>query len=619
MPLANIQIAPGIDKQNTEYGAQGRWIDSDNARFRYGLPEKIGGWAKITPDALVGANRGIITWNDLNGASYTMLGTNKKLYVFTGGVYYDITPVRATGTGNITAFTTTNTSTSVTITDADHGAKEGDFVTIASVSGAVNGISQANLEGEFEIQSITSTSQYVIIAKAAATGTGTVSSTADATYQINTNPATSLAGYGWGSGTWGLSTWNTSRETVSGAEAVQLDSGKWSLDTWGEDVLAQQQNGRLYYWDTSAGTGTVASSTPVSNAPTASRFVLVSGTDRHVICFGTQLIGTTTQDDMFIRWSSQEDENDWTPTSTNTSGSQRLTDGSRLITAKRSRGAVLIWSDTALYQMQLVGAPFVFGFSQLGSNCGAIGLHSAVEVNGVSYWMGKDSFFQFDGSVRKIPCSVEDHVFGNISEGNQRDTFAAANSEFNEITWFYATEDASQIDRCVTYNYAERVWSVGTLSRTSWADKGVFQYPYASEFNPNDTTVTISTITGLTAGRTFVYAHEFGKNDDGAAMTSFVESGDFVLPEAGENLMSVKRFIPDFKNLSGTVDVTLKFRTYPATTQISHGPFAVTTSTEKVDTRARGRQGALRIESNTLDSSWRFGTYRADIREGGRR
>jgi len=269
--------------------------------------------------------------------------------------------------------------------------------------------------------------------------------------------------------------------------------------------------------------------------------------------------------------------------------------------------------------MQLVGAPFVFGFSQLGSNCGAIGLHSAVEVNGVSYWMGKDSFFQFDGSVRKIPCSVEDHVFGNISEGNQRDTFAAANSEFNEITWFYATEDASQIDRCVTYNYAERVWSIGTLSRTSWADKGVFQYPYASEFNPNDTTATISTITGLTAGRTFVYSHEFGKNNDGSAMTSFVESGDFVLPEAGENLMSVKRFIPDFKNLSGTVDVTLKFRTYPATTQISHGPFAVTTSTEKVDTRARGRQGALRVESNTLDSSWRFGTYRADIREGGRR
>ncbi len=626
MTLIKVQVAPGVDKQSTEYGAEGRWTNTDNVRFRYGLPEKIGGWAKVTSDALVGAARGIITWFSLDGDQYAITGTNKKLYVYQNGSWYDITPIRSTG-ASITDFTTTASSTTVKVTDAAHGAIEGDFVTISSVSGAANGIAAANLEGEFEIQVVEDTNNYNIIAKSAATTGGAASVTGTAEYQINTNPATSILGYGWGAGPYGGVSggpgWGKSRASLAAPNSVQLDSGKWSLDNWGEDILAQQLNGGLYYWDTSASSTTVqrAVSSTVSNAPTSSRFMIVSGTDRHVICCGTETtIGTaTTRDDMFIRWCDQENVNDWTPTATNTAGTQRLTDGSKLIAAERSRGAVLLWTDTALYQMQLIGAPFTFGFSQLGSACGACGLHATVESNGRAFWMGTDSFFMFDGSVQKIPCSIEDFVFKDIDPASQKDTFAALNSEFNEVTWFYASNGSSVIDRAATFNYAEKVWYNGTLSRSSWADKGVYQYPYATEYNATDSTATISTITGLTDGRSFMHAQENGNNADGTAMSSEIKSGEFVIPQAGERLMSIKRFIPDFKNLAGTVNVELDFKLYPTSSTVTNGPFSVTTSTTKVDTRARGRQGAIKITSSAIDTAWRYGTYRADVQQDGLR
>ena len=626
MTLIKVQVAPGVDKQDTEYGAEGRWTNTDNVRFRYGLPEKIGGWDKVTTDALVGAARGIITWFSLDGDQYAITGTNKKLYVYQNGAWTDITPIRVSG-ASITNFTTTTSSTTVKVTDTAHGAIEGDFVTISTVSGTANGITAPNLEGEFEIQVVEDTDNYNIIAKAAATGAGVSGVTGTAEYQINTNPATSILGYGWGAGPYGGVSggpgWGKSRASLAAPNSVQLDSGKWSLDNWGEDVLAQQLNGGLYYWDTSASTTTVqrAVNTTVSNAPTSSRFMLVSGTDRHVICCGTETnIGTpTTRDEMFIRWCDQENVNDWTPTATNTAGTQRLTDGSKLVAAERSRGAVLLWTDTALYQMQLIGAPFTFGFSQLGSACGACGLHATAESNGRAFWMGTDSFFMFDGSVQKIPCSIEDFVFKDIDEASQKDTFAALNSEFNEVTWFYASTGSSVLDRSATFNYAERVWYNGTLARSSWADKGVYQYPYATSYSASDSTPTITTITGLTDGRSFMHAQENGNNADGSALSSEIKSGEFVIPEAGERLMSIKRFIPDFKNLAGTVQVELDFKLYPTSTSTTNGPYSVTTSTTKVDTRARGRQGAIKITSSALDTTWRYGTYRADVQPDGMR
>jgi len=619
MPLSKLQIAPGIDKQNTEYGAEGRWVDSDNVRFRYGLPEKIGGWEKVTTDALVGATRAILSYSALNGIKYAIYGTNKKLYAYSEGSYADITPTRSTGTGNITDFATTSGSTTVTVTDSSHGALIGDFVTIASVSGAVGGISAANLQGEFEVLTVPNANTYTIEAKAAASSS-TNGSTANATYQLNTGAAVSLFGYGWGAGTWSTSTWNTSREGLTGADGVLLQSAKWALDNWGEDVLALQFDGGLFYWDTSDGLTSLATTTEVSGAPTKSRFMIVSGDDRHVICLGTETtIGqTATQDNMFIRWSDQESTSDWTPTATNTAGSFRLTDGNQIQTATRSRGAVMIWTDTALYAMQFIGAPLTFGFKQIGSNCGAVGINAAVDVSGNSFWMSNDSFFIYDGAVKKLPCTVQDYVFDDINKNAQQDVFCAANSNYNEVMWFYASANSDQIDRMVTYNYAENLWYVGTLARTSWSDYGVYPVPYATQFKSTDTTATISTITGLKAGRTFVFLHETGTEDDGSAMANHIESGDIDIAD-GDNFMSVSRFIPDFKNLTGTADVTLKTRPYPSGNQTSHGSFDVTTSTTKVNTRIRGRQVAVRISSDAVGDKWRYGTMRLDIRPDGMR
>ena len=619
MPLSKLQIAPGIDKQNTEHGAEGRWVDCDNVRFRYGVPEKIGGWEKVTSDALVGATRAILSYSDLGGVNYIIYGTNKKLYAYSEGSYADITPTRATGTGNITQFATTNGSTTVTVTDSSHGALIGDFVTIASVSGAVGGISAANLQGEFEILTVPNANTYTIEAKAAASSE-TTGATANATYQVNTGAAVSLFGYGWGAGTWSTSTWNTSREGLTGADKPLLESAKWALDNWGEDVLALQFNGGLFYWDTSDGLTSLATTTEVSGAPTKSRFMLVSGDDRHVICFGTETtIGTTsTQDNMFIRWSDQESTSDWTPTATNTAGSFRLVDGNQINTAVRSRGAVMIWTDTALYSMQFIGAPLTFGFKQIGSNCGAVGINAAVDVSGNSYWMSNDSFFVYDGAVKKIPCSVEDYVFDDINQNAKQDVYCAANSNYNEVMWFYASANSDQIDRMVIYNYAEKLWYIGTLARTSWSDYGVYPVPYATQFNSTDTTATISTITGLKAGRTFVFLHETGTEDDGSAMANHIESGDIDIAD-GDNFMSISRFIPDFKDLTGTADITIKTRPYPSGTQTSHGSFDVTTSTTKVNTRIRGRQVAVRISSDAVGDKWRYGTMRLEIRPDGMR
>ena len=618
MPLKKLQIAPGIDKQNTEYGAEGKWVDADNVRFRFGQPEKIGGWTKITSDALLGATRAVLTWSSLKGVNYAMYGTNKKLYAYSDGSYGDITPSR--GTGSITQFETTNTSTSVIVTDASHGALVGDHVTISSVSGAIGGITQANLQNEFEIQTVPSDSTYTIVSPAAATSS-TTGATATATYQINSGSATSIYGYGWGAGVWNASTWDTTRSGLTGAEGVLLQSAKWALVTWGEDVLALRFDGALYYWDTSAGlSSNLAATTNVSGSPTKSRFMMVSGDDRHVICFGTETtIGTTsTQDNMFIRWSTQESTTDWTPTATNTAGSQRLTDGNTINTAVRSRGAILVYTDKSLYQMQFIGPPFTFGFKQLGSNCGAVGLHSAIDISGITFWMGTDSFFQFDGAVKKLPCSVQDYVFDDINNNALGDVFCAANTDFNEVIWFYPSKDSLQIDRHVTYNYAENLWYTGSLARSSWADRGVYSNPYAAEFDSDDTTATITTIYGNKEGRTFVYAHEEGVNAAGSAITSYIESGDIDIGE-GDQFISVSRFIPDFKNQVGNVDLTVKSRPYPTASQTSHGPYEITTSTTKQDTRIRGRQLALRISSDAVDDKWRYGTIRFDGKADGAR
>ena len=618
MPLTKLQIAPGINKQDTEYGAEGKWVDGDNVRFRYGLPEKIGGWKKLTSDALIGATRSILTWASLNGTKYSMIGTNKKLYVYSdilADKYYDATPTR--GTGSITQFGTTSGSATVTVTDGSHAARIGDFVTISSVSGAIGGLTQANLQNEFEILTVPSANTFTITAPADASST-TTGATATATYDIVSGPATTTYGYGWGVGAWNDTDWGDSRQDIS-VSPVSLDSGKWSLDNWGEDGLACKFNGGFYLWDTSSGLSSNLAAVQ-SNAPTANRIMLVSGDDRHVILFGTEttIATSSTQDDMFIRWSDVETTNTWTPTATNTAGSQRLTRGSKIMAAVRSRGVVIILTDTSLYQMQFIGAPFTFGFKHIANNCGAVGMNAAIDVGGRVFWMGKESFFMFDGAVKKLPCTVHDHVFDSIQPSAQEDVFCSSLSDFGEVMWFYPSGTSTQMDKQVTFNYQENSWHVGTLARSAWADRTVYDYPHAAEYDSDDTTTAIPTAYGVTAGRTFVYQQEYGKDADGSAMTAYVESADIDIGD-GDQFMSISRFIPDFKNQSGDVDVTIKTRPYPTGTQTSHGSYAITTSTTKQDTRIRGRQVALRIASDATDDDWRYGTLRLDMKPDGRR
>ena len=625
MPLARLFLKPGIDKQNTEYGAEGGWIDGDFIRFRYGLPEKLGGWTRFSnaDSYLVGLASEILTWNALDGSPYVAVGTTRKLYVFFGGSWADITPIRATTSAGDVTFAASTGSTVITVTDNAHGATVGAFVTFSGVNanglGAGGNITQAILQSQFEIATVINQDSYTIISPVAANASdsGNGGASVVGAYQINVGTDTSFFDFGWGVGTWGEGSWNTPRTSGTG---VFLSSRVWQLDTFGEDLICQLVNGAIYRWDLSAGLGTRAAA--ISGAPTKSTFALVSTPDRHLVCFGTEtIIGTTTtQDPMFVRFSNQEDINTFVETATNTAGGQRLTDGSRIVSAVRSRGQILIFTDTSLHGMQYVGPPYTFGFQQLGANCGCIGPHAAVDVNGVAFWMGTEAFYMFDGTVKKLPCTVQDYVFKDINVVQSAKTHAGVNSQFNEVTWWSCSFTSDQIDRFVTYNYLENTWHVGSMPRTAWVDLGTYPKPLGAQYLQDSTAPTISTIYGLTPGRTLVYNQEEGVNGDGLPIVAFIQSGYFDISE-GDNMLYMKRFIPDFKNQLGNLTVNLLLRPYPQATASpsSLDPYVITPTTQKVDTRARGRQISLRIVSDAIDTNWRYGTLRVDVQPDGLR
>jgi len=607
MPLTKLNIAPGIDKQDTEYGAEGRWIDSDNVRFHYGLPQKVGGWLKLIQETLIGVARDIHTWTSLDGVRYTALGTDRKLYLYSEGVAYDITPIRLEAA--LTNPFTTNATTTVTVAHTSHGASVGDFVTFDSFS-AIDGL---DMNKEFEITTVVDANSYKVTHTSQASGsTSGGGGSGNAKYQISVGVSEATYGYGWGTDAWNVDAWNTPRSTST----VTLDARNWSFDNFGEDLIATVHKGKTFRWDTSNGTGVRA--VAISQAPTSSRFTLVSMPDRHIFLFGTETtIGnSTTQDDLFLRFSSQEDFTTWGPTATNTAGSFRIQDGSKIVSAVRSRNAVLVWTDTSLHAMQFVGAPFTFSLVQIGANCGAVGVHAAVDVNGVAYWMSQNAFYLYDGSIKKIPCSVQDFVFEDFSITQQPETYVGVNSEFNEVTWYYASTNATQIDRSVTYNYLERTWYTSTLSRTTWTDYGVYQRPYATKYETG-TTGTTPTVLGVTAGASLLYEHEQGVNDDQSAMTAFITSGDFDIQD-GQQILSISKGIPDFKNQAGSATMTMGFKSYPSETGTTIDR-SVDTTTKFFNLRGRGRQANVKITSNTLDSDWRYGTLRLDVKpDGGR-
>ncbi len=639
MALTAIKLTPGINKQLTETGADGKWVDCDMVRFRYGLPEKIGGWTQVGTNAVIGAPRAQQTFLSLASEKFDSIATNKKQYIFqeTNTTYYDVSPQRYgayghTGAAQAVTFDLVDTVAIVTVNLTSNGCVAGDFVTFAGTSTPGGGFVAADFNKEFEIQSV-STNEFTILMPSASNATVTAGGSANATIQLNTGDATSVLGFGWSAGTWSQSTWGTARPST-----VDIDAANWMLDLYGEDIIATQFNGGTYIWDTSA---FKSSMLPMINLidydlsvaapyftrdkntatiPHKSLFSLISTPDRHLVMFGASDIGSSNnQDPMMVKFSNQEDITEFTPKSTNTSGFQRLSDGSEIRAAVRSRGQILIWTDTSLHAMQFIGPPFTFGFKQQGRQCGCVGQHAAVDVDGVAYWMGSSGgFLKYDGSVQTIPCTVEDYVFNDIRLVPE--IYTAVNDEFNEISWFYPSSGSNTINRVVTFNHLDQVWSVGTLSRTTWADKGVFAKPYATEYSQTSTATATPTVQGVTSGRGFLYAQESGNNANGVALPANLTSGDFFLQE-GEDLMSISRFIPDFKNLDGTVNVTLQLTNYPAAAKTGSplGPFAITSSTTKKDCRARARQVALYIASSALNDSWRFGTFRADLQKAGRR
>lgn len=622
MAYLRLALKPGIDKQNTEYGAEGGWTDGDNIRFRYGLPEKIGGWTyfNATADYLVGFASDTFSWNNLAGTPYLATGTDRKVYVSVGGSWFDITPLRSTTSAGDVTFSASSGSSVITVTDTDHGAIQGDFVTFSGAVSLGGQITADILNSEWEITEIVNSSTYTITAPVNADGsdTGNGGASVIGAYQINVGSDVSYFDYGFGTGTWGSSTWGTPRTS---SEVETLASRSWKFDNFGQVLLMQLVDGELYQWDPDSGVDQRA--TLVSGAPTANSYMLVSSPDRHLVCFGTETtIGDqTTQDPLFVRFSNQEDINTFVESATNTAGGQRLSDGNRIQTAVRSRGQILILTDTSLHGMQYVGPPYTFGFQQLGTNCGALGPHAAMEVNGLAFWMGHEAFYVFDGTVKKLPCTLQDYVFDDINLVQEDKVYAALNSDFNEVTWFYCSYTSDYIDRCVTFNYIENVWSEGSLARTSWQDVSSFENPVGTQYLPESTQNTIGTIYGLTAGRTLVYNHEDGVNQaDGSAITAFIDSGYFDIGD-GDYMLLMSRFIPDFKDQQGNLTVNLFLRPYPQATASpsSLDPYVITPTTQKVDTRARGRQIALKITSDEVDTNWRYGTMRVDIKPDGLR
>jgi len=641
MPLQKLNFKPGFNKQATESGAESQWIDGDFVRFRYGLPEKIGGWSQFPNNnsTLPGAARAQHAFTSLAGEKYIAIGTSQGLFLYYNNQLYDITPLDTAITG--ATFDATTGSSTVTVNKTAHGLAVGRYVTFSSVTvptGSGYAVTDFT-DNSFEIRNVNpNTFDIIMPSNSASTTTGTGSAQIDP--YVIVGPTFQTANFGWGTSYWGDSTWGTERTTTN----VVLEPGLWSLDNFGQILIATILNDRTFTWDAGAAGARNTRATIMAGAPTATRLTQVSDRDRHVFHFGTETtIGTpSTQDPMFIRFSNQEDFNTYAPTATNTAGTFRLDKGNEIVGAVSGKDYTLVLTDSSAYVIQFVGPPFTFSVRQVGTNCGLIGQNALSYSNGIVFWMsGEGGFFMYDGTVKMLPCLVEDFVFttvgGNLGinylSGDM--VYAEHNSSYNEVTWFYPKANSNQVDRSVTYNYAENCWTTSTLARTSYVDQGVFDKPYATDYDKTATPVfpTIQGITNKYGASTF-YQHETGTdqvNSSGTtSINAYIQSGDFDITNSGnvanlqgdgEFIMSMKRFVPDFKVLTGNSRITLLLNNYPSGTATSSplGPFTITSSTNKVDTRARGRLLSIKIENNAVGETWRYGTLRVDIQPDGRR
>jgi hypothetical protein len=646
MPLQKIQFKPGFNKQQTATGAEGQWIDGDNIRFRYGEPQKIGGFQQLVSSTLAGPARDQHTWTALDGRKYGALGTSKILVIYYEGEFFDITPVQTAVTG--CTYSSTTSSTTVTITKAGHGLSVGDYLIFSAAttpgSPTTSYTSASFTTNTFEVKTVPTSSTFTLTMPTTETGTG-VTTGGSLSFQAyeTIGPISQTPAYGWGTGKWSIGTWGTERSSTG----VTLAPGSWSLDNYGQILVATIKNGKTFTWDPSAVSRLSTRAAVVANAPTKSIMTIVSDRDRHLFAMGTETtIGdTTTFDPMLIRFSNQEDISTWSPKVTNTAGTFRLDTGNEIIAAVQGKDYILVLTDQAAYTVQFVGPPFTFSIRQVGTNCGCIGQHALVYAEGAVFWMGYGGgFFAFDGTVKQIPSLVEDYVFTTngdnlgINYDASQLVYAYHNSLYNEVGWYYAKSGSQQVDRNVVYNFTENTWAIGSLARTTYGDAGTYALPYATQYNTTGTP-TFPTINGVTNtyGSSKYWAQETGVNEvdfDGnaTAIAAYIKSGDYDISEQGlggdgQLIMRVRRFVPDFKNLEGNAKITLYFRDYPANSEstpsttppLITGPFTITSSTDKVDTRVRGRQVSLKIENEAVDETWRYGTLRLDIEAGGRR
>ena len=713
--LQKVKFAPGFNKQVTSTGGESQWVNGDNVRFRYGSPEKIGGWAQLGSVDITGRNTAIHHFINTSGIKYAVLGTNRILYAYSGGIFYDIHPIKATTTLT-SAFSTTNGSTAVTITFASaHNINKGDIILLDNFSSITNSnfASGDFDDNKFQVTTIPTSTTLTVTMDSAESGSGaTTSGGVRVKHYYPVGVALEVASTGWGLGSWGgieagvftstlSSSINTSVTTLTMASASSFPSsgtviisnelitytgvsgntltgltrgangttaashssgatvkdasgyagwntavsgdvvtapGLWSLDNFGNKLIATITGGESFEWDSNPTGANNTRATIISGAPTASEFSLVSTPDRHLIFFGTETtIGTSsTQDPMFIRFSSQEDINTYTPSATNTAGTQRLADGSKIVGAIRGRDAIYVWTDTALFIMRFVGPPFTFSFQQVGTNCGLIGKNAAVEVDGAAYWMSENGFFRYTGKLESLPCLVEDHVYDDINTTPKQHINVGLNNLFGEVMWFYPNSGSGTVNRMVCYNYLDStpqrpVWTVGTLARTAWQDSAVFGLPHATEYDADGTTaVDVNHVYCCTDGVSTYFEHETGLNQvkEGAitAITASIESGDFDIGQQGlggdgEFMMKIRRVIPDFLSQTGDARITLNLRDFPNDTSASStlGPFTVTSGTQKIDTRARARSISLKIDNTSTSQFWKVGTFRIDYQPDGRR
>jgi|TARA_Y100000289_G_C3929913_1_gene155720 hypothetical protein len=628
VPLQKFLFKPGINKDTTAYTNEGGWFDGNLVRFRKGLPEKIGGWVKRTSNTFISKARALIGWTALNGIKYVGIGATQKYYVLEGDNYYDITPIRKSSTNSIT-FAATNGSSTITATDSNHGAVQNDFVTFSEAVSLGGNITAAVLNQEYQIVSVPTSNTYTFVAKdtdgntvtANASDSGNGGSAVDGAYQINVGLDVFVPSSGWGIDTWGAGTFG-SASTLSVTNQLRL----YSHDNFGEDLVFNVRNGGIYYWDASSGTstrGVALSDLANSNlAPTVAAQVLVSDIDRHVICLGADPIEgesrSGVQDPMLIAFSDQEDVTQWEPLSTNTAGSLRVSAGSAIIGGIRARQETLIWTDIALYSLQFIGQPFTFGLNLVNEGVGMVGPNAAVNSPKGVFWMDKKGFYAYTGQVQTLPCSVKDYVFNDINVTQSFQIFAFINKAFNEVGWFYCSAASSSIDRYVTYNYNENVWSIGQLDRCAWLDEGVFDKPIASY---------------TTSNTSYLYNHEVGNDADGSAMQNvFIESSDFDIDPAGEVFSAVSRIIPDVNFIGDAatgstgqkLDFVLKKRDFPGDDLSTVTTASCFSTTTKIDTRLRARQVVLRVQSNDDDAndigmSFRLGATRLDVKPDGRR